>query len=52
MKDLYRRLIAGLVFGFVVIPVLTLLGDIRSVTADLVGLTPHTHITQARNQDL
>ena len=37
MKDLRRRLLAGLAFGFVVILALTLLGDVREVRAHLSG---------------
>jgi len=39
MRNLRRRLIAGLILGFIVILVLTLLGDIQEVGDHLIGFT-------------
>jgi uncharacterized protein (TIRG00374 family) len=39
MKDLRRRLLAGLALGFVVLVVLTFFGDARQVTGRLAGFT-------------
>ena len=37
MKDLRRRLLAGLSFGFIVLLALTFLGDARQVAQRLAG---------------